>query len=208
MHPFALDDGRIHLSTPTLDDVDAITAACREPGMAEWTVVPDPYERTDAERFVLEEVVPGWERGTALTWTVRESGGPPFVDGRGPLLGMMGIGLDDGAPGARSGEIGYWLTPAARGRGIGTAAARLVADWAFDVEGAGLSRLVWQAYVDNWPSRRLAWRLGFRVEGTIRRQLVQRGVRRDAWFGTLLPDDPREPNEPWPADAPPSGRTT
>ncbi|MFE6235043.1 GNAT family N-acetyltransferase [Cellulosimicrobium sp. NPDC057862] len=207
MRPFTLDDGRVHLSAPTPDDVDEITAACREPGMAEWTVVPDPYTREDAVRFVVDEVVPGWERGSSLTWTVRASSGPPFVAGHGPLLGMVGIGLDDGSPGARSGEIGYWLAGAARGQGFATAAAGLVVDWAFDAEGAGLSRLVWQAYVDNWPSRRLAWRLGFRVEGTVRRQLVQRGERRDAWLGTLLPEDPRAPNEPWPADAPPSGRT-
>ena len=64
-------------------------------------------------------------------------------------------------------------------------------------------RVSWAAFVGNWPSRRVAWRAGFRVEGTIRLHLVQReGIRRDAWVGTLLRGDPREPNEPWPADAP------
>jgi hypothetical protein len=48
----------------------------------------------------------------------------------------------------------------------------------------------------------VAWRLGFRVEGTLRKHALQRGVRRDAWVGSVLADDPREPNEPWPADAP------
>ncbi|MEK8229155.1 GNAT family N-acetyltransferase [Oerskovia sp. M15] len=46
-----------------------------------------------------------------------------------------------------------------------TEAARIVVDWAFDDEGLGLSRMVWCAYTGNWPSRRVAWRLGFRVEG-------------------------------------------
>ena len=47
--------------------------------------------------------------------------------------------------------------------------------------------LVWQAFTGNWPSRKVAWRLGFTVEGTLRRYLPQRGARRDAWIGTLRP---------------------
>ncbi|WP_312028436.1 GNAT family N-acetyltransferase [Cellulosimicrobium composti] len=209
MLPFSLDDGRVHLSTPTPDDVDAIAAACQDPQVAAWTVVPSPYARADAVQFVEEYVAPGWERGDVLTWGVRESAGPsgiPGPEGPGRLLGMVGLSADDAPAGHRSAEIGYWTAPEARGRGLMTAACRLVVDWAFDPEGGALARLFWQAYVGNWPSRRTAWRLGFRVEGTVRGYALQRGERRDSWLGTLLPDDPREPNEPWPADAPSPGR--
>jgi len=208
VHPFALDDGRVHLSTPTADDVDAITAACQDPAVAEWTVVPAPYARDDAEQFVSEFVGPGWDRGDVLTWGVRESVGPagiPGADGVGRLVGMVGLSLDNAPEGQRSAEIGYWIAPEARGRGLMTAAGRLAVDWAFDPEGGGLARLFWQAYVGNWPSRRVAWRLGFRVEGMVRGFALQRGERRDAWLGTLLPGDPREPNEPWAGDAPQAG---
>ena len=62
--------------------------------------------------------------------------------------------------------------------------------------------MTWRAVVGNWPSRRVAWRAGFRIEGTLRAELVHRDrVRRDAWVGTLLRGDPRAPNEPWPAEA-------
>jgi RimJ/RimL family protein N-acetyltransferase len=85
-------------------------------------------------------------------------------------------------------------------------AVALVVEHGFDPDGLGLARISWSAYVGNWPSRRVAWRAGFRVEGTIRGFAVQReGVRRDCWVGTLLRDDPREPNEPWPDDAPVDG---
>ena len=205
MQPFALDDGVVHLATPTLDDVEAITAACQDPDVAAWTVVPSPYAREDAVGFVRDYVAPGWERGTVFTWAVRESAGPsgvPGPEGAGPVLGMIGIGLDDAPDGQRSAELGYWMSPSGRGRGLASAAGRLVVDWAFDPEGLGLARLSWEAYVGNWPSRRLAWRLGFRVEGTVRGHSLQRGVRRDAWVATLLAGDPREPVEPWPDDAP------
>jgi RimJ/RimL family protein N-acetyltransferase len=198
VQPFALDDGTVHLATPTADDVDAITAACQDPDVAAWTVVPSPYAREDAVGFVRDYVAGGWERGDVLTWAVRESAGPRAEqEPAGPLLGMFGLGLDDAPQGQRSAEIGYWMAPAGRGHGLATAAGRLVVDAAFDPEVLGLARLSWQAYVGNWPSRRLAWRLGFRVEGTVRGHALQRGVRRDAWVATLLADDAREPGEPW-----------
>nr|WP_051876894.1 hypothetical protein [Cellulosimicrobium sp. MM] len=73
-----------------------------------------------------------------------------------------------------------------------TAAGRLVLDWAFDPEGAGLARLFWQAYVGNWPSRRTR---GASASGSRDGARLRAPARRatDAGLGTLLPDDPREP---------------
>ncbi|MGN6241343.1 MAG: GNAT family N-acetyltransferase [Cellulosimicrobium cellulans] len=143
MHPFTLDDGHVHLSSPTLDDADAITAACQDPAVAAWTVVPSPYAREDAVQFVSEYVGPGWERADVLTWGVRASAGPsgiPGPDGAGPLLGMVGLSLDDAPEGRRSAEIGYWAAPEARGRGVSPPAGRREVDWALDPEGLGGAR--------------------------------------------------------------------
>jgi RimJ/RimL family protein N-acetyltransferase len=54
-----------------------------------------------------------------------------------------------------------------------------------------------RADVGNWPSRRLAWRLGFSFDGKVRRWLPHRGELRDAWVGTLLRDEAREPRSAW-----------
>jgi RimJ/RimL family protein N-acetyltransferase len=43
--------------------------------------------------------------------------------------------------------------------------------------------------VGNVASRRVAEKAGFRVEATLRRRLVHRGVRVDAWVGSMLPDE-------------------
>jgi RimJ/RimL family protein N-acetyltransferase len=197
MEPFVLTSEHVRLSVPTYADVDAITSACQDPAVAEWTVVPVPYERRHAEGFVRYHVADGWAKGTVYTWAVRAPG-----DADGPLIGMVGLTCE-GSPGEeRAGELGFWMAPDARGDGLCTEAARLVVDWALDPEELGLSVVTWVAYVGNWASRRVAWRLGFRVEATLRRHALQRGVRRDAWVGTILPDDPREPNEPWPGAAP------
>lgn len=197
MEAFVLANENVRLSVPTLADVDAITAACQDPDVLAWTTVPSPYTRNDAVGFIEGVAAPGWAKERSFTWAIREPG-----DQDGPVLGMVGLDVDDAPEGARSGEIGYWIVTAGRRRGLVTEAARLVLDWAFDPEGLELARATWLAYVGNWPSRRVAWRVGFRVEGTIRGHGLQRGVRRDAWYGTLLPGDPREPNEDWPQGAP------
>jgi RimJ/RimL family protein N-acetyltransferase len=186
MRPYKLRDDRILLAKPTLDDVDRLTELCQDAEIQRWTTVPVPYRRRDADWFVRELVVPGWDTGLELTWAVRET-----ADRQ--LLGVIGLTLD----GAGSGEIGFWLGAAARGQGIMSRAVRLVADHALDASGLGLSRLLWQAHVGNWASRRVAWRLGFTVEGTIRSHLTQRGERRDAWVAVLRPGDTTEPTRPW-----------
>jgi len=196
MEPFVLANERVHLAMPTAADVDRITELCQGAEIAAWTTVPSPYSRADAVSYIEEIVPEAWRTGRGHTWAVRRPDAPD-----GPVLGMVGITLDPAPTREPSAEIGYWLAPEARGEGLMSHAAGLVVDWAFDPEGLGLSRILWTAYTGNWASRRVAWRLGFRVEGAVRGFGVQRGARRDSWIGTLLVGDPREPAEPWPSTA-------
>ncbi len=197
MQPVALTDDVVLLELPGEDDVLAMTLACQDPEVTAWTPLPLPYLAEHARGFITAIAPEGWATGTSLNWAIRELGSEHG------LAGMVGLhGVEDG-----SAEIGYWLAPWARGRGLAGRAAALVLDHAFDRAGLGLDRVSWVAYVGNWPSRRLAWRAGFRVEGTVRGFAVQRGARVDSWLGTLLRDDPREPAEPWPRDAPTAATT-
>ena len=50
--------------------------------------------------------------------------------------------------------------------------------------------MIWWAHAGNWASRKLAWRLGFSFDGTVRQWLPQRGELRDGWVGTLLRGEP------------------
>ena len=77
-------------------------------------------------------------------------------------------------------SVGFWAAPRARGRGVVTDATRLVARHA--VEKMGVQRLEWYANVGNVASRRVAEKVGFTVEGTLRRGLDQRGDPR-RWRG-------------------------
>ncbi len=171
MEPFELTDGVVLLRAPGEDDVDRITACCQDPAIQEWTTVPSPYARADAEGFVAGFVQRGWADGSQHNWAVRDAAA-------GALVGMVGLARrDDG-----SAELGYWLAPEARGRGLMGRAVALVVDAAFGR--LGLHRLTWRAFVGNAASRAVAERAGFRIEPG-ERPGEHRGTPRAEWVGAL-----------------------
>ena len=184
MDPVTLHTARLTLSVPTTADVNAIFEACQDAGIQRYTTVPSPYERQHAEGFITFAQT-RWAEGVEATWALRE---------RGTLAGMVGLhGITFGG----SGELGYWMAPSARGRGLLTEACRAVLDWGFDTSGAALQRIEWRAVVGNAASARVARALGFRYEGVLRRALANSFGREDGWIAGLLPGDDRMP-QPWP----------
>jgi len=124
----------------------------------------------------------GWADGTTWGFAVE-------VDGR--YAGTVEL-RDEGEGRV---EVAYGSHPWVRGTGAMTRAVRLLVDWGFAERDARV--IVWRANKGNWASRKLAWRLGFALEGTIRAALPQRGELRDAWVGTLLATDDRAPKGTW-----------
>lgn len=80
------------------------------------------------------------------------------------LAGTLGLHYLDWFD--RSAELGYWIASHLEGRGYVTRAARRTLALAFGP--AGLHRVVIRCALDNARSRRVAERLGFRVEGLLR----------------------------------------
>lgn len=83
-------------------------------------------------------------------------------------------------------EVGYWLFPEARGRGLATRAVRAVAREAF---ASGLSRIEANVRIGNDVSERVLERAGFTREGVKRRLLRHAGGRADATLFSLLPGE-------------------
>jgi [ribosomal protein S5]-alanine N-acetyltransferase len=186
MEPLRLDAGRFVLRPHRDDDIDGVLDQCSDPTSQRRTDIPVPYTRDHAAQFVHERIARGWREGDYLAFAIADAESDEF-------LGTINVVLD----GSGAGEIGFGLRADARGRGAMTAAVRAVAEWAFAGDGLGLEILHWRAQVGNWPSRRVAWRSGFRVEGTVRGLCSARGRRIDGWIGSLRPSDPREPATPW-----------
>ena len=149
-----LTDGVVTLRAHRERDLERIVEQCLDPVSQEWTTVPIPYDRSMAEEFALQDLPRGWTDGTEWAFAVE-------VEGR--YAGT--VSLRDEGPGRA--EIAFGSHPDVRGTGTVLRALRLLVDWGFAE--LGIETMVWQAFTGNWPSRKLAWRLGFTQEGTLRR---------------------------------------
>jgi RimJ/RimL family protein N-acetyltransferase len=89
----------------------------------------------------------------------------------GPFLGL--IMLHSIAWRHRRAELGYWLIPAARGRGLARTAAALLTDWAFAA--LPLDRLEMTTTPGNAAALKLAAAIGFEREGLMRARNFERG---------------------------------
>jgi RimJ/RimL family protein N-acetyltransferase len=83
-------------------------------------------------------------------------------------------------------EIGYWLFRHARGRGIATRTARLLAEHAFAL---GVARVAAFVSVGNRASERVLERAGFTREGVVRSLPKPDGTRVDKTLYSLLPGE-------------------
>lgn len=82
----------------------------------------------------------------------------------------------DGWPSWDVAQIGYWLAPKARGRGIATRAVDGLTSWLFDI---GAVRVFLTVVEDNHASMGVARRAGFSLEGTTGEQSLWRGRHHD-----------------------------
>ncbi|GAA0281547.1 GNAT family N-acetyltransferase [Streptomyces polychromogenes] len=178
MEPLALplSTARLSLRPFAPSDAQEVHAACQDPEIQRWTLVPSPYEREHAEAWVNEVCPASWREDREYAFAVR-------LGEDGPLVASVGVHVR--GPGAY--EIGYWTAKEHRGRGYMAEAVGGVARWLFTEVGAG--RLEWRAAVGNAASRAVAEKAGFRVEGVLRAALDLRGTLRDCWVGGLLPSD-------------------
>lgn len=141
---------------PALSRAIGHAAVVRNLAHAPW-----PYLLRDAESFLS---------------LPRGADEPRFLiferHGTHSLVGGMAV-IRDGT----GGELGYWLTPAAWGRGYATEAGRAVIAMARDT--LRLHRLTAHPFTDNPASARVLTKLGFRETGRGRMHSLARGETAD-----------------------------
>jgi RimJ/RimL family protein N-acetyltransferase len=170
-----IDAGDVRLRRVTVDDVTDIVAACNDPLTQRFlSFLPHPYTLQDAEKFVSELSPSFWQEGGA-SWAIAETG-------TDRLIGTIGIHRRN----PTTAEIGYWVTPAARGRGAATAAARAATGWAME---NGYHRIELRTDPANGPSQRVAIAAGYIREG-VRRTVPP---ERDMLMWSRLSTDPPGP---------------
>lgn len=172
-HP-TLDAGTLTLRPPAERDIPGVVECRSDPEVARWFAVPQPYTEADALRHVRENVPRRWALGAEAVFAV--------VDREDAYRGSVDLRISAGDPAV--GEVGFLVSPRARGRGHATAALREICRWGFAA--LGLARIQWRAEVGNDASRRVAEKVGFTMEGTLRQALRHDGERRDCWVGSLV----------------------
>ncbi|WP_063779640.1 GNAT family N-acetyltransferase [Streptomyces sp. AcH 505] len=145
----------------------------------------------------------GWERAEMAQFCVvadgdgsgSGGGGGAYGPGGGPygpdgaILGSVGLGMLDLRQ--RSGRVGYWVLPEARGHGVARRALEVCTRWAF--EQAGLHRIELGHAIGHDASCRIAERCGYRYEGTQRDAMFQEGrldLFRDVHMHARIATDP------------------
>jgi RimJ/RimL family protein N-acetyltransferase len=171
-----ITDGAVLLRLPTAADIDGLMPAFSDPELREAGNLPD-FSRAE-----MEATLPHL----------------PALVASGRLMPMTALDATSGA--AVGGgtlhhldadreivEIGYWLLPHARGRGMATRIARLLAEHAFDL---GVRRVAAYVNVGNVASERVLHRAGYTREGVVRSMPKPGGVRRvDKTLWSLLPGE-------------------
>lgn len=94
-------------------------------------------------------------------------------------------------PAGRQLEIGYALVPSERGKGYCTEAAQLIVDYLFLSKNT--MRIQAQTDPRNVASQKVLEKVGFKKEGTLRKNLFMRGEWRDAYVYSILREEWKEP---------------
>jgi len=170
-----ITDGVVLLRVPTADDVDGVVPAFADPELREAGNLPS---------FNRDELL------AQLPFF-------PALAASGRLLPL--VALDAATDEAVGGgtlhhldaeraiiEIGYWVLPHARRRGVGTRIARMLAEHAFSL---GVERVAAYVNVGNTPSERVLQRAGFTREGVARSMPVPGDRRVDKTLFSLLPGE-------------------
>lgn len=134
---------------------------------------PSPYTLTDAQDFLAGIGLPNPSTQQVIEIEGQMAGGICVL----PKEGVYDQSI----------EFGYWLGLPYWGRGLGTAIARAYVTEVF--KAFPVERVYAQAYGDNAASRRLLEKLGFRLEGTLRKSIRKDGELKDNCIYAVLREE-------------------
>lgn len=179
LRPEVLEDADtgIKLVPLTDEDADDMGTLIREPGVPEYTWVPTEPP-ADFPTTWVGRYVDGWRDRARAGFAIRDLTDDSFLG----FMALVQLDLE-----AQEAEAGYIVKEAARGRGIGTAALRILTDWSFET--LGLERIEMHIDPANDASIRLAERAGYIREGVLRSMAFKEGRRCDLAVYSVIKAD-------------------
>src|SRR4051794_8743922 len=157
-----IDGTAVRLRGDRPDDVPDVLAGFADPVTRRFMpLMPEPLSHTDGDWYVRDGAAAAFaEGGSAYAIADKQTD---------RLLG--GIGVSQVVRSRGQGEIGYWVGPWARGRGVATDAVRTLSEHALRT---GTARLELLTHWANTASQRVALAAGYRREGVRRCALPDR----------------------------------
>jgi RimJ/RimL family protein N-acetyltransferase len=122
-----------------------------------WLPWANDYDRSVAQRFIRDSAA-AWAEGKAFDFAVRT------LDDPNRHVGNVSVWWTSRQNGI--GEIGYWIRSDVTGQGVGTEVTARAVQIGFEELMA--HKLVLRIAMGNVASERIAERLGFTFEGTLR----------------------------------------
>ena len=123
--PFPVHGTNLTLDVPRAADAPEVAAACQDPEIQRFTTVPVPFGPEHADNFLNELCPQLWDEGGA-SWIIRTyEFQTPHVAGTISLR----VGLE------KTANVGYWMAPEWRGRGLMREALQLALTTAFNLLG-------------------------------------------------------------------------
>jgi RimJ/RimL family protein N-acetyltransferase len=173
--PEGIRAGDVILCFPAAGHVDALLPAFTDPELREAGNLP-PFDR-DALMASIQDLPALAEQGRLLALAAVDARNSDVVGG-GTLHHLDAE--------RKIVEIGYFVLPHARRRGVATTIARLLAEHAFAL---GIERVAAYVNIDNTASERVVERAGFTREGVVRSMPKPDGRRVDKTLFSLLPGE-------------------
>ncbi|MGY1653852.1 GNAT family N-acetyltransferase [Geodermatophilus sp. SYSU D01119] len=175
--PDELPAGPLLLRRWRAGDLDAVWSAFQDPALRLWNAVAMDGTREAAEEWLARRLDVG-DR-PFVPWAVTDVADGAVVGS----VALHSVDLDQG-----DAEVGYWVAPGARGRGVAPRAVDAVLRWAFARLPVDRVELVHAA--GNPASGRVAEKAGFTLEGRLRRShRYGDGVKHDELLWARLADD-------------------
>jgi RimJ/RimL family protein N-acetyltransferase len=157
-----------------LDDVNSVFEICQDPAIQEFTSIPVPYTK---------EIADIWIRTSPQKYLEREKISLAGVR-NGELV--LSVSLHNIHEFDHVGEIGYWVSPSARGEGLAAHAVEMLADFVFAI---GFRRLTAITLPENLASQKTLLNAGFELETVLRDRMTKRdGTQANAVVFAKFPD--------------------
>lgn len=159
-----LQHGLITLRPANDADIPEVYKACQDPLIPRFTTVPTDYTMADATFFIRDKGPSHFFEKKELLFVI--TCGHLSEEEFCGVISFHTINL-----GNHVAELGYWIAAPARGKGIGTTAAKVITEYGFTT--LGFRRIEALVDVANEASKALLAAAGYKLEAIMHQKVTR-----------------------------------